>query len=249
MVCIGANDPAKVSELWFDLIETDYLKEFHDVVQLPEAYGGIIDRFAEQTGQIANGLLLKKYINERLNLIKSITENAQHPSVYYAMGYPLFALNAERFETNLVQAAGGTCLNKQLTRKGKPGITISKEEFMELNPEIIFISGFLSCPASDFYEYCIKHDLMVDAVKNNQIYDHFPLWDFGSPRWILGLMHIANAQLATQTSMECDAPVREQKKGPRLPGTHKLFLLSSTRIRQDSRTNSKRLRFEVAATR
>ncbi|MCD4742526.1 MAG: radical SAM protein, partial [Desulfobacteraceae bacterium] len=182
MVCIGANDPEKISELWFDLIETDYLKEFHDVVQLPEAYGGIIDRFAEKTGQVENGLLLKKYINERLNLIKSIAGNAERPTVYYAMGYPLFALNAERFETNLVQAAGGTCLNKQITRKGKPGITISKEEFMDLNPDIIFISGFLSCPASDFYEYCIKHDLMVDAVKNNQIYDHFPLWDFGSPR-------------------------------------------------------------------
>ena len=192
MVCIGANDPVKVSELWFDLIETDYLKEFHDTVQLPEAYGKIIDRMAIKTCQTEKGDLLKEYINKRFTSIKSKAENAEPPTVYYAMGYPLFALNAERFETNLVEAAGGTCLNKQITKKGKPGITISKEEFMELDPDIIFISGFLSCPASDFTEYCIKHDLMVNAVKNHQIYDHFPLWDFGSPRWILGLMHIAN---------------------------------------------------------
>jgi len=192
MVCIGANDPVKVSELWFDLIETNYLKEFHDVVQLPEKYGDIIDRLASKTGQVDKGNILKNYINEKFNSIKSKTENIERPSVYYAMGYPLFALNAERFETNLVEAAGGTCLNKKLIRKGKPGITISKQELMDLNPDIIFISGFLSCPASDFYDYCIKHDLMVNAVKNNKIYDHFPLWDFGSPRWILGLMHIAN---------------------------------------------------------
>ncbi len=192
MVCIGANDPEKVSELWFDLIKTNYLKEFHDVVQLPEAYGKIIDNLAGKTDCIKKGNLLKNYINARLDLIKALAENTERPSVYYAMGYPLFALNAERFETNLVEAAGGICLNKQLTKKGKPGITISREELIKLNPDIIFISGFLSCPASDFYEYCIKYDLMVNAVKNNRIYDHFPLWDFGSPRWILGLMHIAN---------------------------------------------------------
>ncbi len=192
LVCIGADDPDKVTKLWFDIIETNYLKEFHEVVQLPEVYGDIIDYLAGKTDRVENGIRLKNYINEKLNYIKSRTENVARPPVYYAMGYPLFALNAERFETNLVQAAGGTCLNKQLTRKGKPGVTISKEELMELNPDIIFISGFLSCPVSDFYDYCVKHELKVKAVKENRIYDHFPLWDFGSPRWILGLMHIAN---------------------------------------------------------
>ena len=192
MVCIGANDPETVSQLWFDLIETNYLKEFHETVQLPDAYGGIIDRLAQKTGCIKTGELLKNTLNEKLNFIRSRTRDVQRPRVYYAMGYPLFALNAERFETNLVAAAGGTCLNKHLTRKGKPGVTITREELMALNPDIIFISGFLSCPVSDFYDYCIKHDLKVNAVKNNRIYDHFPLWDFGSPRWVLGLMHIAN---------------------------------------------------------
>jgi pyruvate-formate lyase-activating enzyme len=192
MVCIGAEDPQKVSGLWFHLMETNYLKEFHDVVQLPEVYGDIIDRLAQESGRIEDGRRLKDYIQERLGLIQSQTEDVERPLVYYAMGYPLFALNAERFENNLVQAAGGTSLNKRLTRKGKPGITLSREEFMALNPDIIFISGFLSCPTSDFYEYCIKHDLKAKAVQHNRIYGHFPLWDFGSPRWILGLMHMAN---------------------------------------------------------
>lgn len=192
MVCIGADDPGKISDLWLDIMKTNYLKQFHDIVQLPEKYGDVIDRIALKTGQTRKGEQLKHYINEKLDRIKCLSQSVSRPTVYYAMGYPLFALNAERFETNLVEAAGGTCLNKTLARKGKPGVTITKEEFMEMNPDIIFISGFLSCPVSDFYDYCARHDLMVNAVKNRCIYDHFPLWDFGSPRWILGLMHIAN---------------------------------------------------------
>jgi ABC-type Fe3+-hydroxamate transport system substrate-binding protein len=192
LVCIGADDPEKVSQLWFDLIGSDYLKEFHETVQLPREYGNIIDRLAKKTDRVETGNLLKQTINETLEFITSKTVDVERPTVYYAMGYPLFALNAERFETNLVEAAGGICLNKRLTRKGKPGVTITREELMELNPEVIFISGFLSCPASDFYDYCIKHDIRVSAVENNRIYDHFPLWDFGSPRWMLGLMYIAN---------------------------------------------------------
>lgn len=192
LVCIGAHDPEKVSELWFDLVQTDYLKEFHETVQLPDAYGDIIDRLALKTGCVQAGHQLKQYIGDTLTQIRSKTRDVKRPKVYYAMGYPLFALNAERFETNLVEAAGGECLNKQLMRKGKPGMTLSREEFMAMNPDLIFISGFLSCPVSDFYDYCIRHDLLVNAVKNNRIYGHFPLWDFGSPRWVLGLMHIAN---------------------------------------------------------
>jgi ABC-type Fe3+-hydroxamate transport system, periplasmic component len=119
-------------------------------------------------------------------------KEADKPRVYYAMGYPLFALNGERFENDLVEASGGESVNRLIEREGKPGINISKDEFIKLNPEIAFISGFLSCPVSDFYEYCMKHELDVDAVKKKNIYRIPPGWDFGSPQWILGLMYIAN---------------------------------------------------------
>jgi len=44
----------------------------------------------------------------------------------------------------------------------------------------------------DFYEYCIKNELDVPAVRDKKIYQIYPGWDFGSPRWILGLMYIIN---------------------------------------------------------
>jgi hypothetical protein len=33
----------------------------------------------------------------------------------------------------------------------------------------------------------------VEALRSKRVYTHLaPGWDFGSPRWILGLMHAAN---------------------------------------------------------
>jgi len=62
----------------------------------------------------------------------------------------------------------------------------------DLNPEVIFISAFISDPVSSFYRKCLKLGINAQAVKTMRIYTHpSPGWDFGSPRWILGLMHIA----------------------------------------------------------
>ncbi len=45
----------------------------------------------------------------------------------------------------------------------------------------------------DFYDECLQLGLQVAAVVNRQIYTHpSPGWDFGSPRWILGLMYMAS---------------------------------------------------------
>lgn len=88
LVCIGAHDPEKVSGLWFDLVQTDYLKEFHETVQLPDAYGAIIDRLALKTGCTEAGNRLKQYIGDTLSRIRSRTRDVGRPRVYYAMGYP-----------------------------------------------------------------------------------------------------------------------------------------------------------------
>ncbi|WP_338826573.1 hypothetical protein [Neomoorella thermoacetica] len=70
---------------------------------------------------------------------------------------------------------------------------ISVEKLNALNPQIIFISAFISAPVEDFYTDCYEAGVDVEAVRNKRIYNHpAPGWDFGSPRWILGLMYMAN---------------------------------------------------------
>jgi hypothetical protein len=75
----------------------------------------------------------------------------------------------------------------------RPGRTLPADQLNTLNPEIIFISAFISSPVEDFYNACIRLGVTAEAVRHSRIYTHpAPGWDFGSPRWILGLMLIAS---------------------------------------------------------
>ena len=82
-------------------------------------------------------------------------------------------------------------VNRAIGREGKPGVTISREEFIALNPDFLFTSGFLTSTVEDTLRYCKEHSLDVPAVRNGHVHTMHPSWDFGSPRWILGLMTIA----------------------------------------------------------
>lgn len=109
---------------------------------------------------------------------------------YYIMGTPIFALNTHRFENKLASFVGLEVMN--FSEEGKPGINITKEALVDYNPDIAFISGFLSCKEEDFYHYCAKHKIIINAVKNKKVF-RLPFgWDFGTPNWIFGLMFIAN---------------------------------------------------------
>ncbi|MGM0771715.1 MAG: radical SAM protein [Halobacteriota archaeon] len=192
LVCLGVKDNHKLAEIWINVMETGYLGELHTSSQNLDSYFDVIGHFAALAEKKKEGMELVAYMKNKLDLIRSEVEGVERPRVYYSMGYPLFALNGERIENSLVEAAGGESINKLIKREGKPGVDISHKEFAWMDPEFIFISGFLSTPVSDSYEYCEKHGLSADAVKNRRIYGLRPLWDFGSPRWILGLMYIAN---------------------------------------------------------
>jgi len=96
-------------------------------------------------------------------------------------------------ENNLVKLAGGESVNRLILGKGRPGTEISPELINRMNPEIIFISSMFGSPIDDFCSYCSKAGIDVDATRNDRVYGHtIPVSDFGSPRWILGHMHIAD---------------------------------------------------------
>jgi pyruvate-formate lyase-activating enzyme len=193
LVALGVNDDEKLGQILGEIIKEDFIRGLHDRVQGIDSWIGLIEELSRRSGKVKKGEELIDHIKTRVDYIESESKKSgSRPSVYYSMGYPLFALNAERFETNLVETAGGRCVNKTIKRKGKPGVNISADELNSMNPEKIFISGFLSSPASDFIDYCKKHNIAVEAVKSGSVYNVPAGWDFGSPRWVLGLMYIAN---------------------------------------------------------
>ncbi len=192
LACLGVDDQPTLSRIWGEVIGSGMLKkELHDRMNDIDAYLGFVVDLASKTGREEAGRDLCSFITSRLDAIKRGVAGKPGPRVYYAMGHPLFALNAGRFEGKLVEAAGGMYVNRAIGREGKPGVTISREEFIALNPDFLFTSGFLTSTVEDTLRYCKEHSLDVPAVRNGHVHTMHPSWDFGSPRWILGLMTIA----------------------------------------------------------
>lgn len=193
LACLGIDDETVLSRIWGEVLGTGMLKkELHDRMNDIDAYLMFVMDLAKKTGHEDAGTELCEFISERLDMIRERVAGKPRPRVYYAMGHPLFALNPGRFEGKLVDAAGGMYVNRAIGREGKPGVTISREEFLALDPDFLFTSGFLTSTVEDTLQYCKDNALDVPAVRGGKVFTMHPSWDFGSPRWILGLMMIAD---------------------------------------------------------
>ncbi len=191
LVCLGVESDADLARIWAGVIRDDYIRDLHGKIQSIDGYLDLVRELGERAGRTGAAERLAGYIGERVSAVSSAVEGCRRPRVYYSMGTPLFALNADRFEMDLVEAAGGDPVNRGIARAGKPGVNITPEEFAAFNPEYIFVSGFLSAPASDYIAACRRMGLSADAVENGRVYTMPPGWDFGNPRWVLGLCAIA----------------------------------------------------------
>lgn len=191
LVCLGVESDADLARIWAGVIRDDYIRDLHGKIQRIDGYLELVRELGERAGRPEAAERLAAYIRDRVAAVSSAVEGCRRPRVYYSMGTPLFALNAERFEMDLVEAAGGDPVNRGIARAGKPGVNITPEEFAAFNPEYIFISGFLSAPASDYLAACRRMGLFADAVEHGRVYTMPPGWDFGNPRWVLGLSAIA----------------------------------------------------------
>ncbi|NLA38555.1 MAG: radical SAM protein, partial [Methanomicrobiales archaeon] len=191
LVCLGIESDADLARVWAGVIRDDFIEGLHGKIQRIDTYLGLIRELGERADRVSEAERLASYISDRVAAVSSAVEGCRRPRVYYSMGTPLFALNAERFEMNLVEAAGGDPVNRGIERAGKPGVNITPEEFAAFDPEYIFISGFLSAPVSDYIAACGRMGLSASAIENGRVYTMPPGWDFGNPRWVLGLSAIA----------------------------------------------------------
>jgi pyruvate-formate lyase-activating enzyme len=193
-IATGLDSRSALVNVWSEYADRIRLQKLHHDVQKPEAFLALIRSIGKSSGHSGEASELAAYIEairREIEVKSRFLEN--RPRVYYAMGKPLFAIKGERMENQLVEEAGGISVNRKLEISGRPGETITLSQLNELNPEIMFISAFIGSSVEDFYEACLRAGVSVEAVKNRKIYAHpAPGWDFGSPRWILGLMHIAN---------------------------------------------------------
>ncbi|QGZ99247.1 radical SAM protein [Dehalobacter restrictus] len=193
-ITMGINDKQRIGKIWNEYTDKSNLDRLHQDVQNPHAFIRIVREIGELVEESEKASELANYLETKLAQIEergALIE--KKPRVYYAMGSPLFGIKGGRMENQLVEAAGGISVNRELKLEGRPGRNIVAVQLNDLNPEYIFISAFISSPIDDFYDQCEKKKITAEAVKTRNIYTHPASgWDFGSPRWILGLMNIAN---------------------------------------------------------
>ena len=204
-VCLVSGESPAPPGFWPGIAKEEFIGGLHDRIQTIDGYLGLIEDIGVRCGRSKEAAVLHDYISGRIETVRSSVCDNPRPRVYYSMGMPLFALNAGRFEVCLAETAGGEVVNRQIVRKGKPGVNLSVDEFSALNPSILIISGFLSAPPEDYLRTCTELGLRAEAVSRGAVYALPPGWDFGSPRFVLGLMAIANILHPDRCSFDLDA--------------------------------------------
>jgi len=194
LIALGVEEKEEVAKVWEEVLKEQRLQELHHQVQNPRSYLALVRRYGQMAGRSLQAEALVGYMEEKIALMEAgYPRIERRPRVYYCMGKPLFAIKGERLENQLVETAGGHSVNKELAIDGRPGETLTPTELMVLNPEVVFISAFISTPVESFYQSCKENGIDVPAIRNRKVYLHpSPSWDFGNPRWILGLMNMAN---------------------------------------------------------
>ncbi|WP_338667701.1 radical SAM protein [Pseudodesulfovibrio methanolicus] len=194
LIAIGVESKAEVIQVWEYLLCNGKMHDLHHDIQQVEKYVQMIRFFGSLVHREGSANILAAYLEEKTESVRAVClERGTRPRVYYAMGKPQFCIKGERFENNLVEICNGISVNREITVSGRPGMSIPLKTLEDLNPEIIFISAFISNSPVDFYQECVEKGLDIDAVQNKRIYTSpIPSSDFGCPKWILGLMNIAN---------------------------------------------------------
>ena len=211
LLSCGASSLEEVVPVWEKMLENRNLTMLHESLQSPEEYLDLIDFLGKLGGLEAGARDLRSFMEEKLREVDRCLVNVkERPRVYYVMGSPLFHIKGGRLENNLVVRGGGESLNKRITARGRPGTNLTPEQINALNPEHIFISAFLSSPEEDLLEECRRQGIDVIATRKKQIHGYpAPGWDFGSPRWILGLLFIARILHPERCSWDFREEARE----------------------------------------
>jgi len=193
-LAMGAATQAEVVGAWEHLLAQGMLPQLHRDIQTVDGYFGLVRCFGEALGRSAQAQQLTAYLSEMIApVIEGVAAVDRRPRAYYAMGKPLFAIKGDRFENHLVGVAGGSSVNALLELEGRPGITIDAAAFRRLDPEVIFISSFISNDPEAFCQECREAGLDVAAVRAGRVHTApVPSSDFGAPKWVLGLRYLAN---------------------------------------------------------
>lgn len=195
LITLGVDDHSKVVQLWEKTLSERSSHSLHLDIQRTDTYLERIRDCGIQVGEQERAERLIAYYRSRLDEVTARLVGVQkRPRVYYCMGKPLFATKAERFQHHIVELAGGLSVNKDMSDiTGRPGMGIPARRLNEIDPDVIFVSAHYKGAIDDFYLDCQEAGVDVKALRSGRIFNHASFgWEYGSPRWLLGFLHMAN---------------------------------------------------------
>ena len=192
LAVVNVTDKPTMDAVMIRVLKENFIKDLYDRLNRIDTYFDTVDYFAALTGREIQAGAFRDYVTSRVARVEERTEGLERPSVYCAMGHPLIAVFEEKMECRLIETAGGRLANRLMERESRPGVTISKDQFCRLAPEIIIISGIAAWPVEDFIDYCEENGLDAPAVRTRQVFHLHPFRSSTNPDWILGLLCLAN---------------------------------------------------------
>lgn len=195
LITMGVDNHNQVKRLWEETLGGRSLYGLHMDIQHSESYLERIRTFGVQVGEEDKAEGMIAYYRGKLEKVAALLrQSTDRPRVYYCMGKPLYAIKPDRFENHIVELSGGISVNQSMSDvSGRPGMKITAERLNQLNPDIIFLSAQYEGAISDFYLDCQEAGVEVAALQSGRVYNQMAHgWEYGSPRWLLGFLHMAN---------------------------------------------------------
>nr|WP_320132132.1 radical SAM protein [uncultured Holophaga sp.] len=190
---LGERRPEIISRVLHQLLQGGFMEELYARTKTLDAWFDTLAHYGWLAGRTQEAGELKAWIQERVALITRRIAGAAgaRPRVYFSLGHPLIAVFGDKFECNLVELAGGHCVNREIRREDVPGMALSPDLMRELDPEVILTMGGMGYPVEDMLDVCLEQHLRVRAVRAGRVHSLKPFPIAGRPDWILGFMRMA----------------------------------------------------------
>ncbi|CUP84754.1 ABC transporter substrate-binding protein [Clostridium paraputrificum] len=164
-------------------IEPETLDQFKETVKL----------IGKAVGKEEKANKLVNYYDDTIPKVKELNKNLTEKQNVYLAGSDsvLKTCTSKMYQNYMFEVCGGENVTKELT--DGYWTTISVEELVKKNPDVIYMVGYASYSKDDI----LKDERLkgINAIKNNKVYV-FPstleAWDYPTPSSMLGILWLEN---------------------------------------------------------
>ncbi|WP_195618055.1 ABC transporter substrate-binding protein [Clostridium paraputrificum] len=164
-------------------IEPETLDQFKETVKL----------IGKAVGKEEKANKLVNYYDDTISKVKELNKNLTEKQNVYLAGSDsvLKTCTSKMYQNYIFEVCGGENVTKELT--DGYWTTVSVEELVKKNPDVIYMVGYASYSKDDI----LKDERLkgVNAINNNKVYV-FPstleAWDYPTPSSMLGILWLEN---------------------------------------------------------